>query len=65
MDDDGYGMTGDIELNIYGFIDQEANIISKFHYYTDRELESNVLGRVREELESKMASRQPPSGIAP
>lgn len=65
MDDDGYGMTGDIELNIYGFIDQEANIISKFHYYTDRELETNVLGRVREALESKMASRQPPSGIAP
>ena len=23
MDDDGYGMTSDIELNIYGFIDQE------------------------------------------
>lgn len=22
-----------IELNIYGFIDQEANIISKFHLY--------------------------------
>lgn len=51
MDDDGYGMTSDIELNIYGFIDQEANIISKFHYYTDKELDSHILDRVRKELE--------------
>lgn len=30
MDDDGYGMTSDEELNIYGFIDKEANVIVKF-----------------------------------
>lgn len=43
MDDDGFGMTSDVELNIYGFIDQETNIISKFHYYTDEELQGKIL----------------------
>ena len=50
-DDDGYGMTNDTELNIYGFIDQEANIISKFHYYTDTELAAHILDKVRKEAE--------------
>lgn len=50
-DDDGYGMTSDTELNIYGFIDQEANIISKFHYYTDKELAAQILDKVRKEAE--------------
>ena len=57
MDDDGYGMTSDIELNIYGFIDQEANIISKFHYYTDTELDAHILDKVRKEAESSIANR--------
>lgn len=55
MDDDGYGMTGDIELNIYGFIDQEANIISKFHYYTDKELDSYILDKVRKQAEDSIS----------
>lgn len=54
MDDDGFGMTSDIELNIYGFIDQEANIISKFHYYTDNELDSHILDKVRERAEASI-----------
>lgn len=54
MDDDGYGMTGDVELNIYGFIDQEANIVSKFHYYTDAELDAYILDVVRKEAEKKV-----------
>ena len=57
MDDDGFGMTGDIELNIYGFIDQEANIISKFHYYTDTKLDAHILDKVRKEAESSIANR--------
>ena len=60
MDDDGYGMTGDIELNIYGFIDQEANIISKFHYYTDEELDAHVLDKIRKEVEKTMANKSNP-----
>lgn len=57
MDDDGYGMTSDIELNIYGFIDQEANIISKFHYYTDKELDAHILDKVRKEAEVTVACK--------
>lgn len=51
MDEDGYGMTNDIELNIYGFIDREANIVSKFHYYSDKELEAHILDKVRKQAE--------------
>lgn len=57
MDDDGYGMTSDIELNIYGFIDQEANIISKFHYYTDKELDAHVLDSAHKEAVKAIANR--------
>lgn len=60
MDDDGYGMTGDMELNIYGFIDQEANIVSKFHYYTDEELDAHVLDKVRKEVEKSIANKSNP-----
>lgn len=56
MDDDGFGMTGDIELNIYGFIDQEANIISKFHYYTDDELKLGALKDARRKAEYSLAN---------
>lgn len=51
MDDDGYGMTGDVELNIYGFIDTQANIVSKFHYYSDDQLEHHILDKVRRQAE--------------
>lgn len=55
MDDDGYGMTSDVELNIYGFIDQKANIISRFRYYTDKELDAHILDKVRKEAENVVA----------
>ncbi len=58
MDDDGFGMTSDIELNIYGFIDQEANIVSKFHYYTDKELDSDILDKVRKETVARIAKEK-------
>lgn len=54
MDDDGFGMTDDEELNIYGFIDREANIVSNFHYYTDAELNAHILDAVRKEAEQKI-----------
>ena len=57
MDEDGFGMTSDIELNIYGFIDQEANIISKFHYYSDKELDAHILDKIRKEAEAIVANR--------
>lgn len=55
MDEDGYGMNPDDELNIYGFIDQEAYVVEKFRYYTDREIDSGILTRVRQEAEEKIA----------
>jgi hypothetical protein len=30
MDEDGYGMTDDEEITIYGFIDQKAKVVVKF-----------------------------------
>lgn len=56
MDDYGFGMTSDNELNIYGFIDQEANIISKFHYYTDKELDEHILDKVRKQAEASISN---------
>lgn len=35
MDDDGFGMTNDVEVEIYGFIDQNANVVVKFKYIQD------------------------------
>ncbi len=32
MDDDGYGMTDDEEITLYGFVDREMNVITKFQY---------------------------------
>lgn len=31
MDEDGYGMTNDREITIYGFIDRQGNVLVKFH----------------------------------
>lgn len=55
MDDDGYGMTSDEELNIYGFIDQEAKIVSKFRYYSNAELRSHILEEVRKQVEESIS----------
>ena len=41
MDDDGYGMTADEEIEIYGFIDTQGHILVKFKAIKDRkELET-------------------------
>lgn len=41
MDDDGYGMTDDEEINIYGFINTEGKVIVKFRSVKDyKELET-------------------------
>ena len=31
-DDDGYGMTDDEEITVYGFIDADMNVLVKFQY---------------------------------
>jgi len=35
MDEDGFGMTDDVEVNIYGFIDREGKVVSMFRYIND------------------------------
>lgn len=32
MDDDGFGMTNDVEIEIYAFVDKELNILVPFRY---------------------------------
>lgn len=58
MDDDGYGMSDDCELNIYGFIDRTGKVISRFRYYTEEELGGHVLNRVRREAEARVANQK-------
>lgn len=38
MDDDGYGMTNDEEVEIYGFIDKDANVIVNFQAVGENQL---------------------------
>lgn len=35
MDDDGFGMTSDEEITVYGFIDARMNVLVKFQYIAD------------------------------
>ena len=48
MDEDGFGMTDDEEIEIYGFIDQNAKVVVKF-----RNIDENyrVLDKMRKEAE--------------
>lgn len=32
MDEDGFGITSDEEMTLYGFIDSEMNVLVKFQY---------------------------------
>lgn len=58
MDDDGFGMTPDEELNIYGFIDSRADIVEPFRYYSKKELASGVLESVRARAERKISRKK-------
>jgi hypothetical protein len=47
QDDDGYGMTDDEEIDIYGFIDTNGNVLVKFRAIKD----SSELETMRQEAE--------------
>ncbi len=49
MDDDGFGMTDDEEIEIYGFIDKEGNVLVKFQWVDDYE-KLETLRREAEEV---------------
>lgn len=49
MDEDGYGMTDDDEVEIYGFIDRKGNVVVKFKNINE---DWNLLKAMRKEAES-------------
>ncbi|MBQ0058002.1 MAG: hypothetical protein KBT20_10145 [Bacteroidales bacterium] len=49
MDEDGYGMTGDEEVEIYGFIDRKGKVVVKFKHINK---DWNLLKAMRKEAES-------------
>ena len=55
MDEDGYGMTDDEEITIYGFIDQNAKVVVKFKNINECYGE---LDKMRKEAERIVKSRQ-------
>lgn len=55
MDEDGYGMTDDEEIEIYGFIDQNAKVVVKFKNINECYGE---LDKMRKEAERIVKSRQ-------
>ena len=49
MDDDGFGMTNDVEIEIYGFINQKAEVVVKFRRIKD-DSELEKMRKVAEEI---------------
>ena len=49
MDDDGFGMTSDEEITVYGYIDSEMNVLVKFQYVDE---DWNRLDKMRREAET-------------
>ena len=37
MDDDGFGMTSDIEVEIYGYINKEGKVVGKFRLPSEKD----------------------------
>ena len=54
MDDDGYGMTSDEEITIYGYIDAEMNVLSKFQYIDEDWVR---LDKMRREAKAALSNR--------
>lgn len=50
MDGDGYGMTDDEEIEIYGFIDQNAKVVVKFRYINENYRELDDMRKEAEEI---------------
>ena len=51
MDEDGFGMTPDEEITVYGFIDSEMNVLVKFQYIDE---DWKRLDRMRREAEKRL-----------
>lgn len=55
MDDDGFGMTSDEEITVYGYIDAEMNVLVKFQYI-DKNWKR--LDKMRREAEKALKKRK-------
>ncbi len=55
MDEDGFGMTDDVEVNIYGFIDREGKVVSKFRFINDN---CEIIDQMRVEAEAAVKARE-------
>ncbi len=55
MDEDGYGMTDDKEITVYGYIDTEMNVLVKFQY-VGKDWER--LKKMRSEAETELRKRK-------
>lgn len=53
MDDDGYGMTNDEEINIYGYVDRTGKPVTKFRYVED----TDELQKIRQQAEKVVTDR--------
>ncbi len=53
MDEDGFGMTNDVEVNIYGFIDRSGKVVSKFRHIAK---DWTMLKQMRAEAETAVNS---------
>ena len=53
MDDDGFGMTSDEEITVYGFIDSEMNVLVKFQYIDEDWKRLDKMRRESEKLLKK------------
>lgn len=50
MDDDGYGMTNDVEVTVYGFIGRKGQVLVKFRFIDKN---WDILNAMRKEAEEK------------
>ena len=55
MDDDGFGMTSDEEITVYGFIDSEMNVLVKFQYIDE---DWKQLDKMRREAEDILKNKK-------
>lgn len=54
MDDDGYGMTSDVETPVYAMVDKNLNVLVKFRFING---DYRQLGQMRIEAERMLTSR--------
>lgn len=55
MDEDGFGMTSDEEITVYGFIDSEMNVLVKFRYIDE---DWDLLKKMRCEAENILKKKR-------